>query len=59
MSKKIETKIDELTFYSAFQILHSYYDVMSYKGKIYDVFGYQYLGMIYLHNTGADPIMRP
>lgn len=47
MSEKIETKIDELTFYSAFQILHSHYDVMSYKGNIYDEFGYQYLGMIY------------
>ena len=47
MDKKIETKIDELTFYSAFQILHSHYDVMSYKSKVYDEFGYQYLGMIY------------
>ncbi|MEB7677994.1 hypothetical protein NGB25_12875 [Staphylococcus saprophyticus] len=47
MSKKIETKIDELTFYSAFQILHSHYDVMSYNGEIYDEFSCQYLGMIY------------
>lgn len=47
MNEKIESKKDELTFYSAFQILHSHYDVMSYKGKIYDEFGYHYLGMIY------------
>lgn len=47
MNKKIETKINEVTFYSAFQILHSHYDVMSYNGEIYDEFSYQYLGMIY------------
>ncbi|QDW90431.1 hypothetical protein DWB98_13365 (plasmid) [Staphylococcus xylosus] len=45
---------DQLTFYSAFQILNSHYDVMSYKGKIYDVFGYQYLGMIYNYKLYDD-----
>lgn len=37
----------EPTFYCAFMILHSHDDVLSYNGKTYDEFSYQYLGMVY------------
>lgn len=34
-------------FYCAFIILHSHDDALSYNGKIYDEYSYQYLGMTY------------
>ncbi|HDJ2913316.1 TPA: hypothetical protein PP865_002494 [Staphylococcus aureus] len=35
------------TFYSAFIIIHSHDDVLSYNGKTFDEYSYQFLGVLY------------